>query len=387
VPHAEGREGFKEGLVHMKIPADMDSFINAAPWWSTEFETEVVCTKEGVDDLLERARRESRHPFYVLDSSLRGQKAFSVLFEGSPVMIFDATSSEPKTEDVDFLTGMIRSDPEGSDLIVAAGGGSVMDLAKAAALCTANPGPSSRYQGYGMEMKRGLETWVLPTLSGTGAEITPIAVLRGPEKKLGINNRFAAPSVAFIDPQLSSGAKKFNRFYTLMDCYYHHYEITKSRTCSAEALADASQGVILAKEALSRRLEGYETETAIMAAMASVLGGSSSIGGRVGAAHALSYGLSNSSLTLPHSVAVTISMLALEEIYPDGYAETLRFLELNGMEIPKASDYGIREKDIPKMTKTALGMEKLWESCFGTGLNKEVLSGSIADKYRKISEA
>ncbi len=371
----------------MKIPADMDSFINAAPWWSTEFETEVVCTKDGVGELLERAKRESRRPFFVLDSSLRGQKAFADLFEASPVMIFDATSSEPRTEDVDLLTGMIKSDPAVPDLVVAVGGGSTMDLVKAAALCTANPGPSSRYQGYGMEMKKGLETWVLPTLNGTGAEITPIAVLRGPEKKLGINNRFASPSVVFIDPNLSSGAKKFNRFYTLMDCYYHHYEITKSRTSAADAHEDASRGIMLAKEALSRGLEVYEIETAIMAAMASVLGGSSSIRGRVGASHALSYGLSNSSPTLPHSVAVTISMLALEELYPDGYANTIRFLDLNGMEIPKASDYAIGEKDIPKMTKTASGMEKLWESCFGADLDKEALPAFIEDKYRKILEA
>ncbi len=371
----------------MKIPADIESFTNSGQWWKTEFRTEAVCTKDGVGDLLERIRRESRHPFYVLDSALLGQEAFFALFAKSPVMIFDATSSEPKTEDVDRLTLMINSNPKATDLVVAVGGGSVMDLAKAAALCTANPGPSSRYQGYDLEMKKGLETWVLPTLNGTGAEITPIAVLRGPEKKLGINNRFAAPSVAFIDPQLSAGAKKFNRFYTLMDCYYHHYEITKSRTGSEDAVADSSQGLMLAREALSRRLDGYETGTAIISAMASVLGGSSSIGGRVGAAHALSYGLSNSSPRLPHSVAVTISMLALEEIYPDGYAETLRFLDLNGMEIPKASDYGIGEEDIPKMTKTALGMEKLWESCFGAESPGEALPEFIKNKYRKISEA
>ncbi|MDY9920362.1 MAG: iron-containing alcohol dehydrogenase [Synergistota bacterium] len=368
-----------------KIPADIKAFVNSSPWWSTGFPTEVVCSGDGVGDLIKRVQGESRRPFYVLDSSLRDQEAFIPLFGRAPVFIFDASASEPRTVDVDRLVELIGSETDHPDLIVAAGGGSTMDLAKAAAICTANPGPSFKYQGYDMEMKKGLDIWVLPTLNGTGAEITPIAVLRGPEKKLGINNKFVEPAVAFIDPQLSASATKLNRFFTLMDCYYHHYEITKSKTSSGEALADASKGLMLAKDALSQKIDGFDAAKAIKAAMASVLGGSSSIGGRVGAAHALSYGLSNSSPALPHSVAVTISMLAMEEIYPDGYSDTLRFLDLNGIAVPCASDYGISEKDIWKMTKTALGMEKLWQSCFGNNWQEEATPDFVRSAYMKIT--
>ncbi len=371
----------------MIIPEDIDSFVNSAPWWRTKFPTEVVCSADGVGDLKKRISKDSRRPFYVLDSSLRNQKVFEPLFAEPSRFIFDASASEPKTEDVDRLTDLVRSSREEVDLMVAVGGGSSMDLAKAAAVCTANPGRSSQYQGYDLELKKGLDIWVLPTLNGTGAEITPIAVLRGPEKKLGINNRHVAPSAAFIDPQLSAGAGRFNRFFTLMDCYYHHYEITKSTSGTEEAFADASLGLMMAREALSRKPGEYETKTAIIAAMASVLGGSSSIGGRVGAAHAVSYGLSNSSPSIPHSVAVTVSMLALDDIYPDGCAETLSFLELNGMEVPKASDYGIGEKDIEKMTKTALGMEKLWQSCFGSDRQHKASQEYIREIYRKIISA
>lgn len=369
----------------INVPMDIKAFVNSSPWWKTNFPTEVICSDDGVGDLIKKLECESRRPYFVLDSSLLEQDAFSPLFNASSVFVFDASASEPKTEDVDRLAELIRSDPSVPDLAVAVGGGSTMDLTKAAAICTANPGPSSGYQGYDMEMNKGLDIWVLPTLNGTGAEITPIAVLRGPEKKLGINNKYVGPAVAFIDPQLSAEAKKCNRFFTLMDCYYHHYEITKSKTSSGDALADASKGLMLAREALSGRIDKYETRTAIKAAMASVLGGSSSIGGRVGAAHALSYGLSNSSPSLPHSVAVTISMLALEAVYPDGYADTLRFLESNGMCVPKASEYGIGEKDIEKMTKTALGMEKLWQSCFGNNWQGEATPDFIRSAYVEIT--
>ncbi len=368
-----------------KIPSDIKAFVNTSPWWRTSFPTEVVCSGDGVGDLIKRVKSESRRPFYVLDSSLRDQEAFIPLFGRTPAFIFDASASEPRTEDVDRLVDLIGSETGQPDLIVAAGGGSTMDLAKAAAICTANPGPSSGYQGYDMELNKGLDIWVVPTLNGTGAEITPIAVLRGPEKKLGINNKYVGPAVAFIDPQLSAGARRYYRFFTLMDCYFHHYEITKSKTSSGEALADASKGLTLARDPLSQKIDGYDDAKAIKAAMASVLGGSSSIGGRVGAAHALSYGLSNSSPSLPHSVAVTISMLALEDIYPDGYADTLKFLESNEMLVPRASDYGIGEKDIEKMTKTALGMEKLWQSCFGVNWREKATPDFVRSAYIKIT--
>ena len=368
----------------MNIPTDIEAFATRSPWWSTEFPTEVICSPDGVGDLIKKLETDSRRPFWVIDRSLKGQEAFDPIFKMPSVYIFDASRSEPRTGDVDELAEIIRSAPHAPDVVAGVGGGSTMDLAKAAALCTANPGPSSKYQGYDMELNKGHDIWVLPTLIGTGAEITPIAVLRGPEKKLGINNKYVQPSVAFIDPQLSAGAAKSNRFFTLMDCYYHHYEITKSRTSSKKALEDAAKGLVLAKDALSHSLDEYDAATAIKSAMASVLGGSSSIGGRVGAAHAFSYGLSNSSPVMPHSIAVTISILALEDIYPDGYEETLKFLELNGMAVPKASEYGIGEKDIQKMTVTALGMDKLWQSCFGSDLQEEALPEFIRSTYRKI---
>ena len=259
-----------------------------------------------------------------------------------------------------------------------------MDLAKATAICLANPEPAQFYQGYGLDMAKGADIWVLPTLTGTGAEITPIAVLRGPEKKLGINNKFTEAAVAVIDPSLTRGAPAFNRFYTMMDCWFHHYEIMTSKTSAPEGIEDATLGFALAKEVLSHDLTRYDEELAVKSAVASVLGGSSSVSGRVGAAHAISYGLSNSAPHLPHSVAVTISMCALEEIYPDGYGDTTRFLAANGRRRPKAADYGIGESDVPKMVKTALGMEKLWHSCFGDNWRERATAEYIESIYNNI---
>ena len=368
----------------MYSPETISEFTELKPWWRTEVPTEVVLTDDGVGALLARLEKEGRKPFFVIDRVLEGQPEFGPIFATGPLFIFDATFSEPRTSDVNELRAEILTLPVLPDTIIGIGGGASMDLAKATAICLANPEPAEHYQGYGLDMKKGADIWVLPALNGTGAEITPIAVLRGPEKKLGINNPYTESKIAFIDPQLSAGASHFNRFFTMMDCYFHHYEIMESKTSSKAAIEDAKDGLALSREVLSCDLTGYSLPRAIKSAMASILGGSSTIGGRVGAAHAISYGLSNSAPHLPHSVAVTLAMSALEDIYPDGFAETKAFLAKNGFAMPKAADYGITEAELPKMTKTALGMDKLWHSCFGDGWEQKATAEYIQKIYKKI---
>jgi 3-deoxy-alpha-D-manno-octulosonate 8-oxidase len=370
------------------IPDTIEEFAGTKRWWRTEILTEIIPSRDGVAQILRLLGERKSRPFFVIDDALADQPAFGPLMEREEKFLFRASVSEPRTDDVDGLVGLLRSKKNAPDVLVGVGGGGTMDLAKAAGICAANPKPAAAYQGYGLDMKRGTDVWVLPTLTGTGAEVTPIAVLRGPEKKLGINNDFAAPSVAVIDPALTKGAKKQNRFYTMMDCFFHHYEITKSKTSAKEAVDDARDGLALAREVLASSLSSYGEKLAVKSSMASVLGGSSSIGGRVGVSHAISYGLSNSGPKLPHSVAVTISMLACADIYGDGgYDDTLRFLETNGMPRPKAADYGINESQIDKMTATALGMEKLWHSHFGPDWRKTADETFIREIYKRIVAA
>ncbi|MDR1377045.1 MAG: iron-containing alcohol dehydrogenase [Synergistaceae bacterium] len=362
-------------------------FAHSPKWWRTEISSEIVLSENGVPDLLNLLKERKSNPFFILDKALTEQNRFKPISElkREVSFLFDATASEPRTTDVDLLVRNIRRALPDADVIVGVGGGGTMDLAKAVGICLKNPKSAAEYQGWGFDMVQGVDVWVMPTLNGTGAELTPIAVLRGPEKKLGINTPFVAPKVAIIDPQLSEGVKKFNRFFTMMDCFYHHYEITQSKTSEQNAILDAQDGLKLSRSVLSKDLSEYALATAIESARASILGGSSTIGGRVGAGHAISYGLSNASPTLPHSVAVTISMLGLADFYRNGgYDETLRYLEINGIPTPKAREYGIESSQVDKMVKTALGMDKLWLSHFGEGWEKTVTKELLRDVYMKI---
>ncbi|MDR2522323.1 MAG: iron-containing alcohol dehydrogenase [Synergistaceae bacterium] len=365
----------------------LNRFVQSSKWWRTEVSAEIVLSKDGVGDLLRLLGERKERSFFIMDAALKVQEKFKPLLElrEDALFLFDATTSEPKTGDVDSLVKAIQARTSEPDVIVGVGGGGTMDLAKAVGICLKNPKTAAEYQGWGFDMIPGVEVWVVPTLNGTGAELTPIAVLRGPERKLGINTPCVAPKVAVIDPQLSEGVSKFNRFYTMMDCYYHHYEITRSKTSEKNAILDAEDGLVLSRNVLSRDLSQYDLGTATDSARASILGGSSTIGGRVGASHAISYGLSNSGPTLPHSVAVTISMLGLADLYRGGgYDETLKFLAINKLPVPRARDYGIGVSQVDKMTAAALGMDKLWLSHFGEGWQKTVTREFVRDIYEKI---
>lgn len=372
----------------IQVPDNVKDFAALPRWWRVDVPTEVVLSTDGISRLYELIEERGKRPFFVVDKALENQPAFARVFAEKDKFVFNASYSEVRTSDVDELVALMRAQYADCTVIVGIGGGSTMDFAKATGICIANPLRAQDYQGYSMEMNRGVDVWVVPALNGTGAEITPIAVMRGPEKKLGINNILVEARLAVIDPLLSQGAPSFNRFYTMMDCYFHHYEISKSKTSAAAAIEDSLDGLELSRQVLSCDVNEYDVGRAVKSAIASVLGGTSSVGGRVGIPHAISYGLSNSAPFLPHSVAVTLAMLALEDIYPDGYAETLRFHEINGRPLPRAATYGLTENDIPKMVKTALGMEKLWQSCFGMDEWKAHATPEYIESiYRKIVKA
>jgi 3-deoxy-alpha-D-manno-octulosonate 8-oxidase len=78
-------------------------------------------------------------------------------------------------------------------------------------------------------------------------------------------------------------------------------------------------------------------------------------------------------------------MLGLADLYRDGgYDETLRYLAVNKISVPKARDYGIDASQIDKMVKTALGMDKLWLSHFGAGWEKTVTRDFLREIYAQI---
>ena len=119
----------------------------------------------------------------------------------------------------------------GADMVIALGGGSTIDAAKAIALVAANGGESWTFTSRrDAEMRvperRGLPLIAIPTNAGTGAEITPYAVLSNPALKLKatIIHPFCYPDIAIVDPQLHLTKPARLTASTGIDTFLHAFE-------------------------------------------------------------------------------------------------------------------------------------------------------------------
>jgi alcohol dehydrogenase class IV len=94
---------------------------------------------------------------------------------------------------------------QGVEVVVGLGGGSSLDAAKATALLLRHAGPLERYYGEGAVPGPVLPVVAVPTTAGTGSEVTPVAVVADPGRRLkvGVSSPYLIPRVAICDPQLT----------------------------------------------------------------------------------------------------------------------------------------------------------------------------------------
>ncbi|MBF0202069.1 MAG: iron-containing alcohol dehydrogenase [Desulfamplus sp.] len=290
-------------------------------------------------------------------------------FHAKDMLIWVNVDNEPKTTYVDQLTLEVHKHSRNLPCaVVGIGGGSTMDIAKAVSLMLTNPGNSHDYQGWDLIKNHAVYHIGIPTLSGTGAEVSRTTVLTGPERKLGINSDYTVFDQIVLDPDLIKDAPALQRFYTGMDCYIHCIESlqgtyinTFSRTYGEKAL-ELCRDVFLHDEP--------DSEDKLM--MASYFGGMSIAYSQVGACHALSYGLSYV-LGTRHGIGCCIAFDCLEEFYPEGVQEFREMMKQNYIELPRNVTENISESMLDRMVTVALGLDPLWENCLGKNW-KEIMT-------------
>ena len=123
---------------------------------------------------------------------------------GVEVLLFEDVSREPSDADVD--AGRARCRAERCGLVIGIGGGSAMDAAKSIAALANADAPTAEYiKGRPADARDPLPCIAVATTSGTGAEVTPNAVLSWPGGRLKASIRGAGilPTVALVDPDLT----------------------------------------------------------------------------------------------------------------------------------------------------------------------------------------
>lgn len=339
-----------------------------------------------LDDILAEQRTAQRSIVaFVVDDVFKNRPLRERLpLKENDLLVWVNVDHEPKTSYVDHLTGQVKRAmaERNQDLpagVVGIGGGSSMDLAKAISLMLTNDGSSVDYQGWDLIKNPAVYHAAVPTLSGTGAEVSRTTVLTGPEKKLGLNSDYTVFDQVVLDPELTADAPRDQRFYTGMDCYIHCIESLEGTYLNAFSQAYGEKALSLCREVFLQNVP--DSDDKLM--MASFFGGMSIAYSQVGVAHALSYGLSFE-LGIHHGIGNSIVFDYLEEFYPQGVAEFKGMVARQGVELPRGITADADDEQIDRMVNVALMLDPLWENALGKAWRTQMTPERIRDLYRKM---
>jgi 3-deoxy-alpha-D-manno-octulosonate 8-oxidase len=334
-----------------------------------------------LDEILQPNRKGDAPMIFLVDHFFENTAlAKRVPAKGKDKIIYVDVTYEPKTTYVDNLANQLKEEFGTVSGVIGIGGGSAMDLAKAVGLMMNNPGSSADYQGWDLVKHAGVYKVGIPTLSGTGAEVSRTTVLTGPTKKLGMNSDFTPFDQIVLDPELTANAPVNQRFYTGMDCYIHCIESLTGTYLNEFSKSYGEKALQLCREVYVNKT-GWDADSDDKLMMASYAGGMSIAYSQVGVAHAVSYGLSYL-LGTKHGIGNCIVFDKLEEYYPEGVKEFKLMVEKNNIDIPQNICANLSDEQFDKMIDVSLGMKPLWENALGKDWEKII----TRTKLRKLYE-
>lgn len=336
-----------------------------------------------LDEILAPQRKGDAPMVFLVDHFFEGKPLIArIPVRGKDKVIFADTTYEPKTTQVDALAKSLKEEFGSISGVIGIGGGSTLDLAKAVALMITNPGSSADYQGWDLVQEAGVYKAGIPTLSGTGAEVSRTTVLTGPTRKLGMNSDFTPFDQIVLDPELTKDAPANQRFYTGMDCYIHCIESLEGTFLNEFSKSYGEKALQLCQKVFVEKTE-WDEESDDQLMMASYAGGMSIAYSQVGVAHAVSYGLSYL-LGTKHGIGNCIVMYHLEDYYPAGVREFKYMVEKNKIEIPQGICKGLTEDQFETMINVSIGMKPLWENALGRDWEKIMTREKLRALYNKL---
>jgi alcohol dehydrogenase class IV len=208
---------------------------------------------------------------------------------------------EPKLETSQKLVDFARKG--NYSLVIGIGGGSALDLAKLASVFLTNEGSVKEYlnlTGSRTLQKKGVPKILIPTTSGTGAEVTNISVLALEHTKDVISHDYLIADVAIIDPQLTLSVPPKVTAATGADALTHAIEAYISVNANPYSDGLALQAITLISGSLKDAVKnGNDKQARINMAYGSYLAGLAFFNAGVGAIHALAYPLGGQ-FHIPH---------------------------------------------------------------------------------------
>tara|TARA_R110000868_G_scaffold82992_7_gene234422 strand:- start:9938 stop:10999 length:1062 start_codon:yes stop_codon:yes gene_type:complete len=339
-----------------------------------------------LSEILAPKRLNVHAPFvFLVDDVFKGKAWLSsrIPIAYDDKIIYISANEEPKTSQVDSLVeDIILTSRQGTSGVVGIGGGTLLDLAKAVAIMLTNEGEAKDYQGWDLVKNPAIYHVGIPTISGTGAEVSRTTVLTGPEKKLGINSDFTPFDQVILDPELTKEVPTDQWFYTGMDCYIHCVESLNGTYLNAFSQSYGDIAMHLCKEIfLNDAISETESQDKLM--MASWHGGMSIAYSQVGVAHAMSYGMSYL-LGTKHGIGNCIVFNQLEEFYPEEVKLFKEMKRKHHITIPKGICANLDDSEFDIMINISLSLEPLWENAVGKNWKKIITRDKLKELYQKM---
>ena len=334
------------------------------------------------------AQRGAKRVLLVTSKSVRPQIEFIIAaLKKSGVEIVESKFIPAEPTLIFFETALAEVRDAKIDSVLAIGGGSVIDVAKLFAALADSPQKIEDVFGINLLLSRKLLLVCLPTTAGTGAEVSPNAILldEASELKKGVVSPHLVADAAFIDPLLTLSVSPSVTAATGLDALTHCIEAYANKFAHPITDNYALQGIRLISENLLRAVnDGKNLEARAALALGSLYGGLCLGPVNTAAVHALSYPLGGkfrvahgvaNALLLPHVLRFNVSaaperhaeISAALGVARNGSALTtaehgVEFLSklsrdcgvpqtLSALNIPRAA--------IPEMAKAAMQVQRL----------------------------
>ena len=299
------------------------------------------------------------------------------------VYFIDVGPHEPTTEQIDELRDDILAKKGLPAGVIGIGGGAIMDIAKCVSLMVTNEGSSTLYQGLNLIKVPGVYHVGVPTVSGTGAEVSMTAVLTGPEKKLGLKCEWTVFNQIILDPDLIATVPRDWWFYVGMDTYIHCIESEGGQFNNVYSHAYGQQSLQLCRDIYLGENSGQTPENDEKLMVASMMGGLSLTYSEVGVCHALSYGLSKI-LGMRHCYSNCIAFNHLEDYYPEGVAEFKEMVRKHDITLPQNLSKDWTDEQINAMAHVAYKLDHMWNHAIGYDWKNSITIEVLEGLFRRL---
>jgi alcohol dehydrogenase class IV len=233
----------------------------------------------------------------------------------TPAAVYDKTPANPTERATVEAAELYRS--ADADGVVAIGGGSSMDLAKAVALLATHPAPLRQYAmvegGVPRITSKVAPVVAVPTTAGTGSEVGRGAVIVFDDhRKLGVISPHLIPRLALCDPELTLGLPASLTAATGVDAFAHCIETFLSPVVNPPAEAIALDGAMRVVKYLERAVADGSDREARWNMMMAAMEGAMAFQKGLGAVHAMSHPLGGlPGVTLHHGTLNAVVMPAV----------------------------------------------------------------------------